>query len=134
MKKIQLFVILSSLLIFSTAAMCEPIYLECKANNDNEKNKRIWEITVDESNNHITHILKGKASYNTKGVFSSDSISYSKGSNIDNLVIITENVYIDRITLDFKHEVFIKNNIDGSTETQTDIGECIVLETPKRKI
>jgi len=119
------------LLLVPALAWGKPVYLKCLLTRD-DGNRLIYEIKLDEDSGIITHAsinLEGKriSTFNTKGFFSANEVSYQRIIGVDSLPI-TDTYTINRITLDISNLW----TYEGSNN-KTGYGTCEIEETKKNR-
>lgn len=122
---------------FCPAVYSVPIYLDCFVISK-ENSKLSFEVTLDEDGKTVSQLSSNGFSFNEKGLFFADRISYSKRSEIGGIILTTQ-YEINRHDLSV---VKIVSAVPTSKEALKKIGavrysekgECKLVKTEGRKI
>jgi hypothetical protein len=127
---------LSSLVLFSSASFAESTYLDCQVASKTEQKK--FSVRLDEASGKVTHTSEDGSAFNAEGFFAANSISYQRISLSGDLKI-TFRYEIDRSNLKIK-EVFEVAAVNPKIAAQvpakilTMDGSCSVVKVGARKI
>jgi hypothetical protein len=124
----------SVLLLTSTSAVAEPIYLACTASSEKETIE--FSITLDEQTRKITHTNGGGDAFNTEGFFTPSEINY-QAIKSNSLITETKQYRIDRTTLAVVYTITAEVTDPSFNPHGFNIiykGQCDVVATPIRKI
>ena len=111
----------------------KPIYLTCLLTG----NPRVYEIKLDEDNGIITHtnIDEGKRllTFNTKGFFSVNEVSYQRTINPTSPLSVTQVYTINRTTLDISTLWIFKNGSSDNPIVHGAHRKCVIEEKGKNR-
>lgn len=116
-------------ILISTFAFAEPIYLNCEVFNTNNQKMFYYSVTIDESINKVTEALDNGYIYTTTGIFLHDKITYEDTSKRKYGKFETT---IDRTSLEIIK--MIDFYLDKSHSKTIDKGICKIIKTQGKKI